>query len=111
MVVLHRWNLNLDSSQMFSPPDHPTTTGDMNVQPRVERAQTDPKAIDHEFLQRCTTGFEDYRSLVEQTGWPEIMHQSGVVRENDPRTGRILSGRRPHGGGLVSGIDPAGIRR
>ncbi|MCW2624496.1 MAG: molybdopterin-dependent oxidoreductase alpha subunit, partial [Mycobacterium sp.] len=51
----------------------------MNVQPRVggdlallrgvakvvlERAETDPKAIDHEFLQRCTTGFAAYRSLV-----------------------------------------------
>jgi anaerobic selenocysteine-containing dehydrogenase len=81
---------------------HPTKTGDMNVQPRVggdlallrgvakvvlECAQTDPKAIDHEFLQRCTTGFEDYRSLVEQTGWPQIVHQSGV----DEKTIRKLA--------------------
>jgi molybdopterin-dependent oxidoreductase alpha subunit len=72
---------------------HATKIGTMNVQPRVggdlallrgvakvvlERAQTDPKAIDREFLQRFTTGLEDYRSLVEQTGWPEIVHQSGV---------------------------------
>jgi molybdopterin-dependent oxidoreductase alpha subunit len=72
---------------------HATKIGTMNVQPRVggdlallrgvakvvlERAQTDPKAIDHEFLQRCTTGFEAYRSLVEESGWAEIVHQSGV---------------------------------
>jgi molybdopterin-dependent oxidoreductase alpha subunit len=72
---------------------HATNIGTMNVQPRVggdlallrgvakvvlERAQTDPKAIDHEFLQRCTTGFEAYRSLVEESGWAEIVHQSGV---------------------------------
>ena len=72
---------------------HATKIGTMNVQPRVggdlallrgvakvvlERAQTDPKAIDHEFLQRCTTGFEVYRSLVEETGWAEIVRQSGV---------------------------------
>jgi molybdopterin-dependent oxidoreductase alpha subunit len=72
---------------------HATKTGTMDVQPRIggdlallrgvakavlERAGTDPKAIDHEFLQRCTTGFEAYRSLVEATGWAEIVRQSGV---------------------------------
>ena len=72
---------------------HATKTGTMNVQPRVggdlallrgvakvvlERAETDPKAIDREFLQRYTTDFEAYRSLVEATGWAEIVHQSGV---------------------------------
>ncbi len=44
----------------------------------LERAETDPNAIDHEFLQRHTTGFDAYRSLVAGTGWPEIVHQSGV---------------------------------
>jgi hypothetical protein len=72
---------------------HATKVGTMNVQPRVggdlallrgvakavlERAQIDPKAIDHEFLQRSTTGLAAYRSLVDQTGWAEIVHQSGV---------------------------------
>jgi molybdopterin-dependent oxidoreductase alpha subunit len=72
---------------------HATKIGTMNVQPRIggdlallrgvakvvlERAQTDPKAIDHEFLQRCTTGFDAYRSLVEETGWAQIVHQCGV---------------------------------
>jgi molybdopterin-dependent oxidoreductase alpha subunit len=72
---------------------HATKVGTMNVQPRVggdlallrgvakvvlERAQTDPKAIDHEFLQRYTTGFDAYQSLVGQTAWPDIVHQSGV---------------------------------
>ena len=72
---------------------HATKTGTMDVQPRIggdlallrgvakvvlERAETDPRAIDREFLQRFTTGFEAYRSLVEATGWPEIVHQSGV---------------------------------
>jgi molybdopterin-dependent oxidoreductase alpha subunit len=72
---------------------HATAIGTMNVQPRVggdlallrgvakvvlERAQTDPKAIDHEFLQRCTTGLSAYRALVEQTGWAEIVRQAGV---------------------------------
>jgi molybdopterin-dependent oxidoreductase alpha subunit len=72
---------------------HATKTATLNVQPRLggdlallrgvakvvlARAQADPKAIDHEFLQRHTTGFDEYRSLVEQTGWADIVHQSGV---------------------------------
>jgi molybdopterin-dependent oxidoreductase alpha subunit len=72
---------------------HATKTSTMNVQPRIggdlallrgvakvvlERAQTDPKAVDREFLARFTTGFEAYRSLVDATGWPEIVNQSGV---------------------------------
>jgi molybdopterin-dependent oxidoreductase alpha subunit len=72
---------------------HATKTGTMSVQPRIggdlallrgvakvvlERAETDPKAIDREFVARCTTGFEAYRSLVEETDWAQIEHQSGV---------------------------------
>jgi hypothetical protein len=44
----------------------------------LERAETDPEAIEREFLQRYITGFKAYPSLVEQTGWAEIEHQSGV---------------------------------
>src|ERR1700682_1082765 len=72
---------------------HATKIGTMNVQPRVggdlallrgvakgvlERAQTAPTAIDHEFLQRFTTGLAAYRSLVEETGWAQIVQQCGV---------------------------------
>jgi molybdopterin-dependent oxidoreductase alpha subunit len=75
---------------------HATRVGTLNVQPRVggdlallrgvakvvfERALTDPRAIDHEFLERFTVGLDDYRSLVEQTGWAELVHQSGVAEE------------------------------
>jgi molybdopterin-dependent oxidoreductase alpha subunit len=73
---------------------HATKTGTMNVQPRVggdlallrgvakvvlERADSDPKAIDHEFLQRYTTGFAAYRRLVQTTEWTDIARQSGVT--------------------------------
>lgn len=75
--------------------DRTTSTGTMRVQPRVggdlallrgvakvvlERAATDPTAIDAEFLARHTTGLEDYRRLVEATPWDSLVHQSGVPR-------------------------------
>ena len=86
---------------------HATKTGTMDVQPRIggdlallrgvakvvlERAETDPKAIDHEFLHRYTTGFEAYRSLVETTGWSEIVHQSGVEEYTIRRLAEVYLG-------------------
>jgi molybdopterin-dependent oxidoreductase alpha subunit len=86
---------------------HATKTGTMNVQPRIggdlallrgvakvvlERAQTDLKAIDREFVARYTTGFETYRSLVEATGWQEIVHQSGVDEATIRRLAEVYLG-------------------
>jgi molybdopterin-dependent oxidoreductase alpha subunit len=86
---------------------HATKTGTMDVQPRIggdlallrgvakvvlERAETDPKAIDQEFLHRYTTGFEAYRSLVETTGWSEIVHQSGVEESTIRRLAEVYLG-------------------
>jgi molybdopterin-dependent oxidoreductase alpha subunit len=68
-------------------------TGTLNVQPRIagdlallrgvakavlEAAETDPSAIDREFLDRYTTGFDDYRALCAAAPWAELEHQSGV---------------------------------
>ncbi|MDQ2677123.1 MAG: FdhF/YdeP family oxidoreductase, partial [Actinomycetota bacterium] len=72
-----------------------TSTGTMNIQPRVggdlallrgvakamfERGATDPGVIDANFLDRFTTGLEEYRALVEATPWDELVRQSGVGR-------------------------------
>ena len=86
-------------------PFQSTRTSTLNVQPRIagdlallrgvakavlEASRTDPKAIDREFIERHTHGFEDYRALVEATSWAEIEHQSGVTRGEDPRARRGL---------------------
>lgn len=70
-----------------------TDTGTMNLQVRpggdlalirgmakvvFERAQTDPGALDSAFLDRYTNGFDDYRTLVEATQWPDLVRQSGL---------------------------------
>ncbi|KAA5830693.1 FdhF/YdeP family oxidoreductase [Saccharopolyspora hirsuta] len=72
-----------------------TRTSTLNVQPRIggdmalirgmakavlEEARTDPKAVDAEFVERHTAGFDEYRALVEATPWAEIERQSGVDR-------------------------------
>ncbi|OMB94591.1 formate dehydrogenase [Mycobacterium sp. NS-7484] len=81
-----------------------TKTSTLNLQPRIggdmalirgiakavlEQAQTDPKALDIEFIERYTTGFEGYRSTVEATSWEEIEYKSGVC-EADIRKAAII---------------------
>ncbi|ODR18040.1 FdhF/YdeP family oxidoreductase [Mycolicibacterium porcinum] len=76
-----------------------TKTSTLNLQPLIggdmalmrgiakavlEQAETDPKAIDAEFIARYTAGFDAYRSVVEDTSWEEIEYKSGV-RQADIR--------------------------
>ncbi|MFE6920782.1 FdhF/YdeP family oxidoreductase [Nocardia sp. NPDC057663] len=78
---------------------HPTKTSTMTMQVRIggdfalmrgiakhvlEEAETDPKALDHEFIERYTDGFDDYVREVEATTWAEIQRQSGLS-ENEIR--------------------------
>ncbi|MFL1428452.1 MULTISPECIES: FdhF/YdeP family oxidoreductase [unclassified Nocardiopsis] len=46
----------------------------------LERAESDPKAIDPEFVERYTSGFEAYRKVCADTPWEELEHQSGLTR-------------------------------
>ncbi|MFE9764670.1 FdhF/YdeP family oxidoreductase [Streptomyces sp. NPDC005808] len=81
-----------------------TRTSTLNLQPRIggdmalmrgiakavlEQAKTDPKALDREFIERHTTGFDEYRALCEETSWEEIERQSGVGRDDILKTARV----------------------
>jgi len=72
---------------------HATPTSTLDVQPRIagdmalmrgvakavlEAAERDPRAIDREFIDRYTEGFEEYRALCAATPWDELVRQSGV---------------------------------
>ncbi|MFL9684078.1 FdhF/YdeP family oxidoreductase [Streptomyces sp. KL110A] len=81
-----------------------TPTSTLDLQPRIggdmallrgmakavlEQAASDPKALDREFVERHTAGFEEYRAVVEATPWEEIEHQSGLTREDVLEAARV----------------------
>ncbi|PBC67515.1 LOW QUALITY PROTEIN: molybdopterin-dependent oxidoreductase alpha subunit [Streptomyces sp. TLI_235] len=83
---------------------HPTRTTTLNLQPRIggdmallrgiakavlEQAPSDPKAIDQEFIDRHTSGIDDYRAACEATSWDEIERQSAVPRADILKAARI----------------------
>jgi len=70
-----------------------TRTSTLNIQPRIagdmallrgvakhlfEAERSDPKALDREFIDRYTSGFDAYRDRVEATPWEELERQSGL---------------------------------
>ncbi|MFF9474219.1 FdhF/YdeP family oxidoreductase [Streptomyces roseolus] len=83
---------------------HSTPTSTLNLQVRIggdmaflrgmakavlERSASDPKALDREFVERHTAGFEEYRAVCEATPWEEIEHQSGLSREEILEAARV----------------------
>ncbi|MFE4664319.1 FdhF/YdeP family oxidoreductase [Streptomyces sp. NPDC056716] len=81
-----------------------TRTSTLNLQPRIggdmalirgiakavlDQAKTDAKALDQEFVDRHTTGFDAYRSLCEETSWELIEHQSGLARDDILKAARV----------------------
>ncbi|WP_405682621.1 molybdopterin-dependent oxidoreductase [Streptomyces sp. NBC_00057] len=81
-----------------------TRTSTLNLQPRIggdmallrgmakailEQSATDPKALDREFIDRHTAGFEEYRALCEATPWEEIENQSGMSRADILEAARV----------------------
>src|SRR5689334_14393651 len=79
---------------------HSTKIGTMNVQVRIggdmallravakavfEAAAADPDVLDRAFIGQHTHGFDDYRTLVEATPWPDLVRGSGIS-ESDIRS-------------------------
>ncbi|MDT5139433.1 MAG: hypothetical protein QOD58_3695 [Mycobacterium sp.] len=83
-----------------------TRTSTLNLQVRVggdmallrgiakavlEQGRSDRKALDHEFIDRHTQGFADYRALCEATSWAELETQSGLTRSDMVKAAAIYS--------------------
>ncbi|MER5945542.1 FdhF/YdeP family oxidoreductase [Streptomyces sp. NPDC001904] len=84
-----------------------TRTGTLNLQPRIggdlallrgiakhvlERAERDPKAVDREFLDRFTEGFEAYRDLCAGTEWADLEAASGLTRDAMEQAAEVYLG-------------------
>ncbi|MFJ3639989.1 FdhF/YdeP family oxidoreductase [Streptomyces sp. NPDC090108] len=85
---------------------HSTPVSTLNLQVRVggdmalirgmakavlEQAKTDPRALDREFIERHTHGFEEYRKVCEATEWSDIEQQSGLSRADILKAARIYT--------------------
>jgi molybdopterin-dependent oxidoreductase alpha subunit len=72
---------------------HTTSVGTMSIQVRIggdmallrgvakavlEAAEDDPSLLDREFIEHHTHGFDEYRSLVAATQWPDLVDGSGI---------------------------------
>ncbi|MGW2301322.1 FdhF/YdeP family oxidoreductase [Streptomyces sp. NPDC001809] len=81
-----------------------TRTSTLNLQPRIggdmalirgmakavlEQSATDPRALDQEFIDRHTSGFDAYRAVCEATPWEEIERQSGLTRADVLEAARV----------------------
>ena len=55
----------------------------------LEQAPADPKALDLQFIERHTTGFEKYRAVCEADSWEEVERQSGLSRRDILRAARV----------------------
>ncbi|MGW4290148.1 FdhF/YdeP family oxidoreductase [Streptomyces sp. NPDC004673] len=81
-----------------------TPTSSLNLQPRIggdmallrgmakaifAESETNPKALDSEFIDRHTSGFAEYRAVVEATPWEELESQSGLGRAEMESAARI----------------------
>lgn len=81
-----------------------TKTSTLNLQPRIggdmalirgiakavlEQAEMDPKALDAEFIDRYTAGFENYRAVCDATSWDEIEYKSGVRQADIRKAAKI----------------------
>lgn len=81
-----------------------TKTSTLNLQPRIggdmalirgiakavlEQAEIDPRALDAEFIDRYTAGFENYRAVCDSTSWDEIEYKSGVRQADIRKAAKI----------------------
>ena len=81
-----------------------TRIGTLNIQPRIagdmalmrgvakhllEASRTDPDAIDRQFIDRHTAGFDAYKAILYAVSWEELELQSGMLRGQIRALGEI----------------------
>jgi molybdopterin-dependent oxidoreductase alpha subunit len=54
-----------------------------------EQAESDPAVLDAAFLAEYANGLDEYRMLVEATGWPDLVRQAGLSEEQIRRAADV----------------------
>ena len=82
-----------------------TRIGTLNIQPRIagdmalmrgvakhllEASRTDPDAIDRQFIDRYTAGFDAYKAILYAVSWGELELQSGMLQGQIRALGEII---------------------
>lgn len=57
----------------------------------LEESRSDAKALDTEFIERYTDGFDAYRAVCEATSWQELERQSGLSQADIVKAAEIYS--------------------
>ncbi|WP_329139220.1 FdhF/YdeP family oxidoreductase [Streptomyces sp. NBC_01476] len=57
----------------------------------LEESRTDPRALDREFIERHTSGFEEYAKVCQDTPWEELERQSALTRAEILKAAEVYS--------------------
>lgn len=66
--------------------------GDMALLRGVAKALVAMDAVDHGFIREHASGYEEYRSLLDATPWPEVEELSGIPRDAIEELALLLAG-------------------
>src|SRR6185295_15904000 len=64
--------------------------GDVALLKGITKAVLEREAIDNDFIQTYTTGFEEFRAALESVSWEEIVAQAGVAKNQIKEAAQIF---------------------
>jgi molybdopterin-dependent oxidoreductase alpha subunit len=82
----------------------PHIGGDIALMAGIAKAILEIDAVDQGYIENSTTGWSEYRRLVESTSWEEVVASSGVEREKIVEAAKLYAASRAAVFGWTMGI-------